>query len=150
VVSAEIGEDRRVFLFGHFRPKGAGLSLGPAKHGGMLIASFDPRPWIEGKLRLIALFIVMELLVAAICTLVALTPPYFGTVSKIGGALCLAFFLFVQPAATMVRAAVRTPNRSLLGGRWERRARATVASAACAPRSAPCVDEGAKRRGVAA
>jgi len=54
-------------------------------------------------------------------TAVALVPPLFGPTSKLGGALCLAFFLLVQPAGTRVRAAVRTPNRSLLGGRWQGR-----------------------------
>jgi hypothetical protein len=61
------------------------------------------------------------LAVAGACTAVALTPPAFGTISKIGAALCLAFFLLVQPAGTAVREAVRAPSRALLRGRWSRR-----------------------------
>jgi hypothetical protein len=120
-VSAGIGLDQEVFLFGDFRPKGVRLALSPTREGEMILSSFDPRRWIGGKLVLLALFIGADIAAAAACTLVALEPPHFGLVSKIGGALCLAFFLLVQPAGTMVRAAVQPPSRSRLGGRWEAR-----------------------------
>jgi len=47
-------------------------------------------------------------------------PPVFGTVSTVGGALALAFFLLVQPAAVAARNAARTPDRQPVGGIWQR------------------------------
>ena len=97
--------------------------LEPPTGGAMLIAAFDPRRWIAGKVRLLALFIAADLAAAAGCTFLALFPPAFGLVSKIGGALGLVFFLLVQPAGTMVREVVRTPSRALLRGSWTGRSR---------------------------
>ena len=50
----------------------------------------------------------------------ALWPPVFGLVSTLGGALCLAFFLIVQPAGTALRDAVRVPSRAIVRGQWKR------------------------------
>jgi hypothetical protein len=119
VEGAATGE---VFLFGQLRPMGKGLALAPAKPGGLLVATFDPRPWINGKIRLAALFIVGEIALAAACSAIALWPPRFGLVSTLGGAACLAFFLLAQPAGTALRDAVRLPSRTWLRGRWKRSA----------------------------
>jgi hypothetical protein len=115
----------------------------------MILSAFDPRRWLAGKALLLALFVVAETAAAAACTFVALSPPPFGLVSTIGGALCLAFFLLVQPAGTMVRDAVQTPSRSLLGGRWElRRAPASEAKGGSAERPSASLDDGQGRGGV--
>ncbi len=119
VEGAATGE---VFLFGQLRPLGKGLALAPAKSGGLLVATFDPRPWVARKLALAALFVVGELAIAAACTVVALWPPHFGLVSTLGGAACLGFFLTVQPAGTALRDAVRLPSRAWLRGHWKRSA----------------------------
>ena len=111
-----------VFLFGHLRPRGQGLALGPAKPGGLLVATFDPRAWITRKLGLAALFLVADLAVAAGCTAWALWPPRFGLVSTLGGAACLGFFLIIQPAGTALRDAIRLPSRAEVRGRWVRSA----------------------------
>jgi hypothetical protein len=111
-----------VFLFGQLRPMGKGLALAPAKPGGLLVATFDPRPWLDRKIALAALFIVGELVIAAACSAVALWPPRFGLVSTLGGAACLGFFLVVQPAGTALRGALRLPSRAWLRGRWIRSA----------------------------
>lgn len=126
VEAAATGE---VFLFGQLRPMGKGLALSPAKSGGLLVATFDPRPWLTRKIRLAALFIVGEVAVAAGCTAVALWPPRFGLVSTLGGAACLGFFLIAQPAGTALRDAVRLPSRASLRGRWRRSAPVQEASA---------------------
>jgi hypothetical protein len=136
-VSAGIGMDREVFLFGHFRPKGTGLALEPPRGEGVLIAALDPRRWILGKMGLLAAFLVAELALAGGCTAVALARPHFGLVSSIGGALCLGYFLLVQPAGTMVRAAVETPERAFLGGRWALRRRLAGALSVARERGAP-------------
>lgn len=119
VEGAATGE---VFLYGQLRPLGKGLALVPAKPGGLLVATFDPRPWIARKIGLAALFLAGELALAAACTAVALWPPRFGLVSTLGGAACLGFFLLVQPAGTALRDAVRLPSRAWLRGRWRRSA----------------------------
>ena len=119
VEGAATGE---VFLFGQLRPMGKGLALAPAKPGGLLVATFDPRPWVARKLALAALFLAGELALAAACTAVALWPPHFGLVSTLGGAACLLFFLLVQPAGTALRDAMRLPSRAWLRGRWRRSA----------------------------
>lgn len=119
VEGAATGE---VFLFGQLRARGDGLALGPAKPGGLLVATFDPRPWLDRKIALAALFIAGDLAIAAACSAVALWPPRFGLVSTLGGAACLGFFLIIQPAGTALRDAVRLPSRASLRGRWMRTA----------------------------
>ena len=119
VEAAATGE---VFLFGQLRSRGDGLALGPAKPGGLLVATFDPRPWLDRQIAFVALFIAGDLAIAAACSAVALWPPRFGLVSTLGGAACLGFFLIIQPAGTAVRDAVRLPSRASLRGRWMRTA----------------------------
>ena len=111
-----------VYLFGQLRPMGKGLALATAKPGGLLVATFDPRPWLDRKIALAALFIVGDVALAAGCTAVALWPPRFGLVSTLGGAACLGFFLTAQPAGTALRDAVRLPSRAWLRGKWIRSA----------------------------
>ncbi len=119
VEGAALGE---VYLFGQLRPMGKGLALASAKPGGLLVATFDPRPWLDRKIALAALFIVGDVALAAACTAVALRPPRFGLVSTLGGAACLGFFLIAQPAGTALRDAVRLPSRAWLRGKWIRSA----------------------------
>lgn len=84
-----------------------------------LVATIDPRAWLAKRSWLVVGFVVAEVLLAAGCTAVALVPPVFGTVSTIGGALCLAFFLSVQAVGTSVRDAVRVPALRIVRGTWE-------------------------------
>jgi hypothetical protein len=120
--AVESAADGEVYLFGQLRPMGKGLALAAAKPGGLLVATFDPRPWIDRKITLAALFIVGEVGLAAACTGVALWPPRFGLVSTLGGAACLGFFLIAQPAGTALREALRLPSRAWLRGKWVRSA----------------------------
>jgi hypothetical protein len=84
------------------------------------ISSVDPRAFCRSRQVMLGAFAAGILAVAAGCTAVALAPPAFGTVSKIGAAMCLAFFLLVQPAGTALRDAARVPSRAVLRGRWRR------------------------------
>lgn len=87
---------------------------------GVLLATMDPRGLLTKKAALATTFIVAELLAAAGCTALALWPPLFGALSTLGGALCLAFFLLVQPAGTAIRDALLVPSLAPVRGRWAR------------------------------
>src|SRR5262249_15039977 len=107
----------RVWVFGELRAAsggGAPPSLAPAKHGGvdggLLVATTDPRIFCRRSLALVAAFMVGAVAIAGASTALAGSSPVFGLVSKIGAALCLAYFLLVQPAGTAVRDAVRMPH----------------------------------------
>jgi hypothetical protein len=117
-----------VYLFGLLRPKGKGLALGPPREGALLVAAFDPRPWLGRKMALVTAFILGEIALSAACTAAALHPPRFGLVSTLGGAACLVFFLLAQPAGTAVRDRVLVPSRTFLRGRWQRSAPIAEAS----------------------
>jgi hypothetical protein len=89
-----------------------------ATRDGRFVSTIEPRAALS-KRALVALgFVIAEIGLAAGCTLVALWPPVFGMVSTIGGALCLGFFLLVQPAGTALRDAILVPGRALVRGRW--------------------------------
>jgi hypothetical protein len=116
-VEATIGVGEEVYVVGEVRGDGDRVELvGPPR----LVSTIDPRAWAARKARAVVLFVVAELAFAAASTAVALWPPAFGLVSKLGGALCLAFFLGVQPLGTALRDAVRSPARHPLRGRWNR------------------------------
>jgi hypothetical protein len=87
---------------------------------GSIVSAIDPHAWVARKMGLVWLFIAAEVLVAAACTAVALVRPWFGPVSSIGGVLCLAYFLAIQPFGNAVRDAVRTPSHAFLRGVWKR------------------------------
>ncbi|AKT40031.1 hypothetical protein [Chondromyces crocatus] len=87
-----------------------------------LVATLDPRGVIRSRAVQCAVFAALTLVAAAGCTAVALWPPVFGTVSTLGGLLCLGYFLGVQPLGVTVRNAVRLPSQRILRGTWERRA----------------------------
>ncbi len=85
-----------------------------------IVSAIDPRGWVARKMNLVWFFIVAEVLAAAACTALALVKPWFGPVSSVGGVLCLAYFLAIQPLGNMVRDAVRTPCQAFLRGEWKR------------------------------
>jgi hypothetical protein len=127
-VRAEIGAGAAVWIAGahieHARLRARG-------GGPVIVASFDPRPWIARRIGLVAAFVLGAVVLAAGCTWLALTPPAFGTVSIVGAALGLAFFLLIQPAGVAVRDAVRLPSVRFVRGRWaEPRAAAAEKNAA--------------------
>jgi hypothetical protein len=101
---------------------GRDVSLMPSQSGARLwVSTVFPERWLGRKASSASLFIVIELLLAAGCTALALHPPAFGTVSALGAASCLAFFLLVQPAGVLLRQSLRTPNRAIRKGRWAER-----------------------------
>lgn len=115
-VEAMIRAGSPVWILGEVTSAGGAQQLVPT-----LVSSLDPRAWCRSRELALGAFAVAVLLVAAGCTAVALVPPVFGTVSTVGGALCLLFFLLVQPAGVAMREAVRVPGQAVLRGRWVRR-----------------------------
>ncbi|APR76300.1 Hypothetical protein A7982_01647 [Minicystis rosea] len=130
VIEAKVGPAAdEVFVYGRVEDVDGARTIGPTAVGEMLVATIDPRAVVARKAALAGAFIAAELLLAAACTAVALWPPVFGRVSTIGGALCLGYFLLVQPAGTAVRDAILTPSRTPVRGTWKR---ATAPSEAAA------------------
>jgi hypothetical protein len=111
------GSDR-VFLFGRLEQGGDAWSIGPASDGTLLVATFDPRSFCKTHATRIALFVVLELAACAGITRLALWEPRFGTVSTLGAALGLAFFLLATPLGVRLRQAARLPHRAVVRGTW--------------------------------
>jgi hypothetical protein len=127
-VEAMIRQGEAVWLARGAQPageEGSAEAMAPA-----LLSTMDPRAWARSRMALLAAFAAGEIAVAAGCTALALLPPAFGTISKIGAGLGLLFFLLVQPAGTAVREAVRPPSRAIVRGKWERRVLEGPAAAA--------------------
>ncbi len=121
-VTTAITEGSEVFVYGRVTSDGESRALTAGGDAPILIAAFDPRPWISRKVALALFFIVVEIALAGVISWIALRPPVFGTISTIGGALGLAFFLLVQPAGTWLRDELRPPSRAFVRGRWVRSA----------------------------
>jgi hypothetical protein len=127
-VRAAAGDE--VWLVGEVQGGAGGeLVLATPAKGAHVVATTDPLADGRAKVARIAAFLVAVPLAAGVCTAVALVPPVFGTVSTIGGALGLAYFLLVQPAGVSLREAVRFPHRSILRGAWTRGGAPTTTAA---------------------
>ncbi len=100
--------------------KGDRVHYFPGAHP--VIATFDPTRWLGEKARALVVFAITELFVCGVVTRVALSEPLFGTVSTIGGALAIAFFLGVTPLGVKLREVARFPSEARLLGVWQRSA----------------------------
>ena len=86
-----------------------------------LIATIDPIGWCRKREAVLSIgFVPAIVILAAGVTALTLYPPVFGTVSTVGGALGLAFFLLVLPAGTAMRDWARAPHERFVRGRWSR------------------------------
>ncbi|WP_437941893.1 hypothetical protein [Sorangium sp. So ce341] len=116
-VEARIGPGAPVWLLGDVERAVDGADrMRPA-----LVSSVDPRAVCRRKLALLSLGVAGVLGGLVGCTALALSRPRFGPLSTAGGALCLAFFLLVQPLGTALRDAARLPSAAPARGRWVRR-----------------------------
>lgn len=88
--------------------------------GAGLLATLDPLQALRARMRMLAAFAVLSVLLAGAITVVAFVPPIFGTVSTIGGALGLLFFILVQPAGVKVRNWARLPHEQTRSDVWQR------------------------------
>lgn len=88
--------------------------------GSGLLATLDPVKAVRARMRMLAAFALVSVLLAGAITAVALVPPVFGTVSTLGGALGLLFFILVQPAGVKVRNWARLPHQQPHSDVWQR------------------------------
>jgi len=106
------------WIAGAFRRHGGEWLVEPCPDLPVIISQVDPHRWATHarlRLRLFALGVVA---VAGGITFLTVRPPVFGTVSTLGGALALAFFLLVQPAGTWIRDRTQLPPYRSVAGRW--------------------------------
>jgi hypothetical protein len=97
----------------------SGAELCKPEEGKLLVASFDPRPWLRRRVALAFGFQLAMIAIAAVVSWLVLTPPIFGTISTIGGVLGLAFFLLIlQPGGVALRDAIRLPSLAFVRGSW--------------------------------
>jgi hypothetical protein len=87
---------------------------------GELLATTDPIAELRARRAGLAVFALGSIVVCGAITAVALVPPIFGTISTIGGALGLLFFVLVQPAGVRARNWARLPSEHLLVATWQR------------------------------
>lgn len=92
-----------VWLGGHWMEADGGWMVAPPPGRPLLVSQTDPVAWIARARAELALFSAAVIAAAAGVTALALTPPVFGPVSTVGGAVGLVFFLLVQPAGTWMR-----------------------------------------------
>ncbi|MBL8682376.1 MAG: hypothetical protein JNK05_24635 [Myxococcales bacterium] len=79
------------------------------------------RDWLARREGLAALFIVLELAALAGATAVCFVGGSFeSVVTKVGGALCVAWFLGVQPIGVALSEACRPLHRAPVRGAWRR------------------------------
>lgn len=115
-VELEVREGDEVWVLG----RRDGNAMAPWDDRPLVVSMIDPVAWAGWAVRQVAAFLALSVLGLALVTGLALWPPHFGLVSTIGGALCFAYFLAVQPLATALRDRVRTPARRLEGALWHR------------------------------
>jgi hypothetical protein len=87
---------------------------------GELLSAIDPVAALRVRRAGLLAFAALTILVGGVVTAVALVPPVFGTVSTIGGALSLLFFVLVQPAGVWVRNWARLPSAQPRVELWHR------------------------------
>ncbi|MGB1276854.1 MAG: hypothetical protein ACPG77_14000 [Nannocystaceae bacterium] len=114
-----------VWVSGCLAPTEAGertLELaGPrAEHGDVLVSAVDPKVWAKRCAALCVGFALATLLVSIGCTVAALWPPVYGTISKLGALVGMAILMGNMLFGNLVRDAVRTPIRRIIGGCWQR------------------------------
>ncbi len=119
-VETTLGDGDEVWVYGEIAKSSAGLCVRANADAPLLISAIDPGAWCRRQvLYLGGLVIPLVVGAAAVCTVLALTRPFFGPVSMVGGGLGFLYFLLVLPAGTAARDAVREPHRRILRGKWE-------------------------------
>ncbi|MBN8611519.1 MAG: hypothetical protein J0L92_13080 [Deltaproteobacteria bacterium] len=91
-----------------------------AGEGVRLVACEDPEAVVQRARRPLRALVMMALGGATLVTVLALWPPVFGTISTLGGAAGLGFFLAIQPLGTRARDQALLPDRRRIGGLWQR------------------------------
>ena len=87
---------------------------------GVLLSLVDPSSLVRGRMRGLLVFAVTSVALCAGITAVIFVPPIFGTISTVGGALGLLFFVLVQPAGVRARNWARLPDQQPVTDIWQR------------------------------
>lgn len=115
-VEVPVGDGDRVWVLG----ARDGEALTPPESEPLLVSMIEPVRWARSRAWVLGGFLLVAFTALCGVTALAVVPPRFGPVSTVGGILCVAYFLAIQPIATAVRDAIRTPARQPLGGTWQR------------------------------
>lgn len=110
----------RVWVAGVFVEDAGGVSVESLPDAPVVVAQVDPARWCRGRLFALYGAQLGIILGAAACTALAASPPLWGTVSTLGGVLCLAFFVLVQPLGTRLRDFAKLPHERVVRGEWRR------------------------------
>jgi hypothetical protein len=111
-VETTIGVGDRVWVAG--RIEGDRIHADPT----LIVATADPRIWLNRSRAVVIGFVIADILVAGLCTTLAVWPPHFELLGMLGAAGALGWFLAVQPLGVAVHDAVRAPDRAFLRGSW--------------------------------
>lgn len=110
---AAIPSDTNVWVLGHTRDD----RIEPID-GQLEVASVDPVAWCQRKRRFVLSAVAVQFLVLLTLCAVILWPPRFGTVSTMGAAVSLVYFLAIQQLGKTIRDRVRRPPNAIVRGMW--------------------------------
>ena len=106
-----------IWLVGKLHKTPTGWRAEKTEAGYLLLAAEDPRAWVRQKSLLAWVFLLSTPLLCALCSALCFWPPVFESwPSKLGGVLCVAFFLGIQPIGTWLRDALRPPSFAFVHG----------------------------------
>lgn len=132
-LTTELGAGQRVWVFGQLdQGKLAPISdaFEPSSPDRVLVSLIDPRAFYSRKIGFSIAAAIAILAAACLVTALALVPPAFGLVSTIGGALCLGYFLGVQPIGVWIADQIAAPAIAVTHRKMVEPAPAGQASAA--------------------
>lgn len=85
-----------------------------------LLTAFQPSRWVAPRVAIALAFAGLSVLLTLVCSVLALWPPVFGTVSAIGALGGAALWLGFMPLGTAVRDLLRPPSITFVRGVWRR------------------------------
>ncbi len=117
-VSVAVGDT--VWLSGHVEDHDEGHWHLAVSGGVVFISAFQPSRWVAPRVALALGFAALCVLLTLACSVLALWPPVFGTVSAIGALGGAALWLGFMPLGTAVRDMLRPPSTAFVRGVWRR------------------------------
>lgn len=117
-VAVPVAPGDTAWIAGRFHERDDGFVATAADDHLLMVSALDPRAWAAGARARLFAFAAAVIAIAGGITALCLVPPAFGSVSTLGGALGLGFFLLVQPAGTWIRDRTLPPPHRPLEGRW--------------------------------
>ncbi|MCA9695757.1 MAG: hypothetical protein KC636_39635 [Myxococcales bacterium] len=118
-LTTSIGAGAQVWISGALEEDRSGLQLHAPLGGPLLVSTVHPSRWTLGKVALCCGYAALTILVTLGCSIAALWPPVFGTVSTVGAVAGAAALLSNMLFGTQIRDAVRPPSRAFVRGAWQ-------------------------------